>query len=337
MLELAARVSAGGRIERLTGVVEWRDARWQDLTYYWDAYHPRLGWTNLPGYESDERVPFRVRINAQGLRGERSYAAQPPTGMERIVFLGDSTAFGEEVDDDETVPFFLEAALDGVEVLNFGVRGYGLGQMVLRLEEEGFAFAPDHVIALVLLPEDLRRDAVPFFTHPKPVFSVAEGELRIDNVPVPVGARQPWLLRHSFAAAWLAARSPALAAGRGHRDLAATARALIDRMRRGCEERGASLTIVTLTTAPALDRLVDDEALRGEVDGMRAVLRGTGVDLLDLIAPLGGAYRVRGRTLAAPRGHWSAEGNRLIARGIAAYWSGRPTGHRQARGLRPTR
>ena len=40
------------------------------------------------------------------------------------------------MDDDETIPFFLERSLQGAEVLNFGVHGFGLGQMMLRLERE---------------------------------------------------------------------------------------------------------------------------------------------------------------------------------------------------------
>jgi hypothetical protein len=334
ILEIVARVHAGGRIERLTGVVEWDEFGWQGTTYFWDAYHPRLGWTNLPGYASDERVPFRVHINEQGLRAKREYALEPPPDAERVVFVGDSTAFGEEVDDDATVPALLESVLAGVEVLNFGVRGYGLGQMVLRLEEDGFAFGPDHVIALVLLPEDLRRDAVPFFTHPKPVFTLAGGELVVENVPVMVGARQPWLLRHSFAAAWLRGRPEAGPEAGERGQVLGTATALVERLGRGCAAHGATATIVTISTAGALDRLVGDEALRREVDRMRRALRSADVDVLDLIAPLAGAYRARGASLVAPRGHWSREGNLLIARGIAFYLSERSARAQPDGGLR---
>ncbi len=45
--------------------------------------------------------------------------------------FGDSCMFGEEVDDHETLAVYLEQRLSHAEVMNFGVHGYGLGQMVL--------------------------------------------------------------------------------------------------------------------------------------------------------------------------------------------------------------
>lgn len=65
--ELLLRAKYDG-VEQITGVADWQVGRFGELTYHWDRYHPSYGWTNIPGYVSDERVPFRVTINGQGLR-----------------------------------------------------------------------------------------------------------------------------------------------------------------------------------------------------------------------------------------------------------------------------
>ena len=317
--ELGFRFAFEGRIEKITGVVEWETAGWRGLHYFWDAYDPDLGWTNRPGYRSDERVPFRVTINGQGLRALGETAPRPAAGVRRIVVLGDSAAFGEEVDDDQTVPVYLEAALAGTEALNFGVRGYGLGQMALRLEKQGFAFAPDHVVVMLLLPEDIHRDGVAFFTHPKPIFFPAEEGLAIGNRPVPLRSRQAWWRRHSFLAAWLWGRPGGWPDEVGRAEAVETARLLIERIDRACRERGVGFTLVTLTMARGIERMESDPAMRREINGMRAALGQLPVDQLDLIGPLAKAYRERGAALKRPLAHWSAEGNRLIAGWIAAH------------------
>lgn len=317
VFEIAVRIHAGGRIETITGVAGWKTADWEGLTYHWDRFHPSFGWTNQPGYTSGEQVPFRVTINNQGLRGATDYAVAAPSGVARLAVFGDSTTFGEEVDDDETVPAYLEAALRDSEVLNFGVHGYGLGQMMLRLEEEGFAFAPDHVIIVALIPQDVGRTSVHFFTHAKPVFSVDEQGLRIDNWPVRSDAELPWLVRSSFAAAWLWAR-PSLGPPATRSGAIVAGHAILQRIGRACAEREIGWSLVLIATPETLDLLPVHAALREQVDVMRVHLGALANHRVDLIPMLTSAYAARGPELTEPRGHWSSEGNRLIAEGIAA-------------------
>jgi hypothetical protein len=312
-----------GRIERITGATEWETDSWQGLTYFWDRYHPLLGWTNRPGYRSDSRVPFEIAINAQGLRSERDYAERPPPGVERVALFGDSCAFGEEVDDDGTVSFHLERLRAGSEVLNFGVRGYGLGQMALRLEEEGFALHPDRVILLLLLPSDVTRDASDHFGHSKPVFAVRDGELQIGNVPVPIASGQPWLLRRSFAAAWLWGRPrewPAPLDLGGYLEIS---HAILRRVRDAAASRGIEATLALIVTPGTLEALRTDVGERLRIGAMRQSLAGGALEVVDLVPMLAEAYRHEGRVLAAPRGHWSSRGNQRIAEALAAHaWRG---------------
>jgi hypothetical protein len=309
-------------IARITGATEWETASFEGLTYHWDAYHPRYGWTNQPGYRSDARIPFRVTINAQGLRAPRDYAAQPPEGVQRIAFFGDSMAFGEEVDDGETVPAFLERELAGSEVLNFGVHGYGLGQMLLRMEDEALRYQPDRIVLMLMLPEDLNRDRRPHFVHAKPVFRAPDGELVVGNLPVPIASGQPWLYRHSFAAAWLFARQQVWEAP-GDGDAGAVARLLLQRLAKWVDAEGVPLTIVLITNAHDLQRMQKQPVHRQWLDSARALVTDTGLDVLDLSEFLEARWIVEGRALQMPGWHWSPRGNCLIAERIAGHLEGR--------------
>ena len=305
------------KIERITGAAEWQPGQWESLTYHWDRYHPRLGWTNLTGYRSDERIPFTVTINDQGLRAGRSYASHPPTGVRRIAVFGDSATFGEEVDDDQTVPHYLEQALVSVEVLNFGVRGYGLGQMLLRLEEEGFQYHPDLVLFVVLVPADIGRVIADRLGHPKPVFRVEGQELIVGNLPVPEASRQSWLQRSSFAAAWLWGRPRDWTEVETLDENLRITSAILHRLRSACEAHRTTCMLVPIVTAGTLDRMRIDEDKRGRVDHMCASLADAGLETLDAVDYLERVLEREEDALVAPHGHWSARGNRLLAEWIA--------------------
>jgi hypothetical protein len=304
----------------ITGVTGWQLYASEDLVYAWDTYHPLLGWTNAPGYRSDERVPYSVTINGQGLRASREYAALPPPAQRRIAFFGDSMVFGEEVDDDQTVPFHLERALAQSEILNFGVHGYGLGQMALRLEEEGFAFEPDHVV-IGYLTYDLLRDPLTQYVHAKPAFRVENGRLVVDNVPVPRDSGLAFWARHSFAGAWLWQRIERLRQRDSLDEALEVAAALLARIRAACVERDVPVTLVHLIDGYTLERMERSTDERLQVDRIRRKLAEAGIDFLDLADFLEDRHAEIGPSLLAPRGHWTGEGNRLIAEQIAAHLS----------------
>lgn len=154
-------------------------------------YDSDLGWVPRPGAKSRDGF---VEILASGARRTGVEKPDDETAL-RIVTIGDSFTFGDEVADDETWPARLESLLasDGVkaDVVNLGVNGYGLDQAVLRFERDGAPLEPDIVI-LGLQPENLLRNLnvvrpiyFPGTSLPlsKPRF-VAEGEhLRTVNHP----------------------------------------------------------------------------------------------------------------------------------------------------------
>jgi len=151
------------------------------------AFDAHLGWRPRAG--SDNGVDL---INSQGLRSARDYAAEPAQGDIRIAVFGNSFVYGSEVLGHEAWPALLEQRLDGVEVLNYGVPGYGPDQALLRFRAEGRELGPDIVILGLATPSLLRavtispgfRSTSPHFLS-KPRFVLGEeGELVLLPNPV---------------------------------------------------------------------------------------------------------------------------------------------------------
>ena len=63
----------------------------------------------------DNRV---LNTNSKGLRGQVEYIYKKPEGMQRILALGDSFTFGEEVGDSETYPYHLQTMAPEAQVIN---------------------------------------------------------------------------------------------------------------------------------------------------------------------------------------------------------------------------
>lgn len=157
----------------------------QEWTGRYAVYHPTRGWTLKPDIKElpvfDKKI---LNSNSKGLRGKTEYSYERAAGKQRIVVLGDSFTFGEEVSDDETYAHDLQASLPGTEVLNSGVQGYGHDQMLMYLKEEGVKYHPD-VVILGFAYLDIYRNIESFFAYAKPRFELASEGLQLTNVPVP--------------------------------------------------------------------------------------------------------------------------------------------------------
>lgn len=151
-----------------------------------------LGWTVAPDRRSANGLyvssPAGIRSPSQGLTfPERGVSSA------RIALVGDSFTFGLEVTYEDTWGAQLESALGhGIQVLNFGVDGYGADQAYLRYRRDVRPWRPD-VVILGLIDHDFVRtmgvysflsfgDAWPF---PKPRFVLTQQGIEIVNVPLP--------------------------------------------------------------------------------------------------------------------------------------------------------
>jgi hypothetical protein len=110
-----------------------------------------LGWRYRPGFARGRDV-----INEQGVRSLRVYEPAAADTVIRIAAFGDSFVYGEEVGTREAWPSQMEALDPSLEVLNYGVGGYGVDQAFLRYRREVGRFQPQYVI-MGFVPDDLRR------------------------------------------------------------------------------------------------------------------------------------------------------------------------------------
>jgi len=107
------------------------------------------------GYELRPGSAFRLSaVNEAGFRGPEPGLAKP-SGVRRIAAIGDSATFGFGCPEEAAWPRQLEERLaradEPVQVLNLGVSGYGISQVVERLRVSGLPYQPDAVIYAYLL------------------------------------------------------------------------------------------------------------------------------------------------------------------------------------------
>ena len=126
---------------------------------------PNLGWRLKPGASGEwkgEGASF-VRVNSEGLR-DREHAKPKPPNTLRVAVLGDSFTEAIQVPIEQTFWSKLErklgncAAVKGrknVEVMNFGVQGYGTAQSLIMLRKKVWDYNPDIVVLAFFIGNDV--------------------------------------------------------------------------------------------------------------------------------------------------------------------------------------
>lgn len=156
-------------------------------------YDREIGWVNREGAEGVYRFspfihPVKVSINPLGFRGKAVPVAKP-RGVRRVLFLGDSVAFGYGVREEERFSDMLEGRFlpDGFEVLNLSVLGYGTDQELILFERDGIRYQPD-IVVLAFTAGDLSNNMYSISSGSgKPYFKTEGDRLALKNVPVPRG------------------------------------------------------------------------------------------------------------------------------------------------------
>ncbi len=150
------------------------------------AHSPSLGWTIQP------QGTFEIyKANSQGIRAEKDYESAPVAGVTRIAAFGDSFTHSDEVAFSDSWPQKLSSLNPDLEVLNFGVSGYGLDQAFLRFEKEGKQFHPK-VVLICFLSENIARNVNVFrpfygdthFPFAKPRFLLTKEEISLQPNPL---------------------------------------------------------------------------------------------------------------------------------------------------------
>jgi len=147
------------------------------------AYRPGVEW-----WQTQEGEAF-VLINHDGFRDQQRPFTKPH-GTIRIAVLGDSYVDALQVPEEGRFTELLEAGLDRegafggaeVEVLNFGVSGYGTAQELMTLRSRVWKYEPDVVILAFLPGNDLRNNYEPLQGDPgRPYFILRGEELVLDD------------------------------------------------------------------------------------------------------------------------------------------------------------
>lgn len=152
----------------------------------------RLAGTRLiPGAEGVYMQEGRadVRINDDGWRDPARAIPKPPNTF-RIAVLGDSFTCALQVEHHETFAAIIKRQLTArgfrreanLEVLNFGVDGYGTAHELLTLRKRVWKYEPDLVLVAFFTGNDLWNNCRDLGSAPyMPSFSLENNELKLDD------------------------------------------------------------------------------------------------------------------------------------------------------------
>ena len=160
----------------------------QDTNYI--TYSSKLGWTLKPNGNIDD-----IYIsNNDGIRSTKDYSLLPNKNIFRIATFGDSFTHCDNVSNNDTWQFNMNKTSPDLEVLNFGIGGYGLDQAYLRYLNDGVKYNP-HVVMICFMSENIFRHVNvfrPFYLHntslplTKPYFHFDnEDKIKLINNPTP--------------------------------------------------------------------------------------------------------------------------------------------------------
>lgn len=150
------------------------------------------GWGLRPGahgWGGGEAKQY-IRINSDGFH-DREHTVQKPPATLRIAVLGDSYVEAMNVPLERAFPAVLERRLSHcvasskrIEVLNFGVSGYGTAQELLTLRERVWKYNPDIILLAFYTGNDFFDNYRPlnlFDTDQAPYFVYDGQRLVVDN------------------------------------------------------------------------------------------------------------------------------------------------------------
>ena len=153
-----------------------------------------LGWSFRPGISgwSRQENSAYLRMNRFGFRGP-DWPEQPAPDTFRIAVVGDSLVDSSNLSDQHAFTSVIEKQLavcsafpnGRVEVLNFGVSGYGTAQEYLLLQQRVASFRPNLVLLAFYVGNDVSNNSHALSIESqraKPYFiEQPSGELRLDT------------------------------------------------------------------------------------------------------------------------------------------------------------
>ena len=143
---------------------------------------------NMEGWYRKEGEGY-TKINSDGLR-DREHEKTKPPGTIRIAVLGDSYPEAFPVSMEDAFWSIMEKKLQEcgafggkkIEVINFGVSGYGTAQELITLREHAWQYSPDIVMLAVTTNNDISDNSRALKkTDEAPYFIYRDGKLTRDD------------------------------------------------------------------------------------------------------------------------------------------------------------
>jgi hypothetical protein len=290
--------------------------------------------TDLGGYVHDPDLGWDTPDH---VRGGHRYELEKRPGVFRVAVVGDSFTYGAEVGDDETYPKRLEMLLAKGEVINLGVRAYGIDQMVLKYLKYGRAYRPD-LLVVAIWTLDYLRTPLTFYRFAKPLYVIhpETGALVLTHTPVPppdqvYAALKRELGPFSFAYAFLRQGYRRTFEGapdfeRYYDKWDPLVRAILGRLVEVAREDRTPMLFVLIEHGL---ELASDAAIARkyrERKRLSDIFEGLAVDAIDLGEALSKRYsrrtvydRMYIHHRGVPSGHFTPFGNEAVAREIGHY------------------
>lgn len=303
----------------IEGAASWalavRSVAFLETPRLYTRYDPLLGWSTQPGriVEQAYGPGAHVRINSLGFRGEEIDPVARE-GRVRMVCTGDSFTFGQGVGNGQDWCHGLSRLNESLEPVNMGLPGYGVDQAYLWYMRGGLPLNPDVLVFAFVHGDFTRMLTAVRGGAGKPILRISEGQLEVDNVPVP-------RLRHTIGRAIERAELRLVRLGLGLRRRLANDRKpnaveavrpvaslMLERLRDVNERRGIATILVFLPTEVELRKSSD---MLEMVESVATDLRLNLVDLTPALRRLP-AHEAAGMFLEDD-GHYSVKGNRWVA------------------------
>ena len=316
-----------------------------------NAFHaadPYLGWRGLAGFQGvfvREDFKAYITFDDQGYRKKASHI-EPLPDARKVVFLGDSFAWGWGVSEGELFSDILQDMLGPrYNVINLGMNTFGTVQERIQLEREVLPMKPE-MVGLLMYSNDF-EDNLNGRENTRPYCEQDEsGRIVLKNFPItnPIGSSYRSISRMSYALTYLryyhgcfretvdAMKRRLKRRFRDHGEQAARIRtgepakkthpftkkevavfdSMLADMQRLCEENGIRFFLVYVPTA---DNIADEIPEHDYVGVVEEVCRGRGLRWVNLIPAL--KPQITG-TEGEPvyfHGdlHWTPLGHRLAA------------------------
>jgi hypothetical protein len=165
------------------------------------TYDEILGYKPTPDFSASINASNwdnkQVTIESNGFRSNGNADNVRLSSISKILTVGDSFTFGDQVNDAETWSACLELKTNR-ETLNAGVFGYGTAQAIKRASSVTKKLNIDTVILSIYVNSDFYRDRLKFRSgFPRPAVILREGEILYADVPSIDSSGTKWKPTHS--------------------------------------------------------------------------------------------------------------------------------------------